>query len=62
MRLGARGGLVGLALGAGGGALTVSHSWRLAGMGLMFAGALLAFLSYVIPLADDSAQVSEGKR
>src|SRR5580692_296494 len=46
VRLGARGGLVGVALGAGGGALTVSHSWRLTGMGLMFAGTLLAFLAY----------------
>ena len=49
-------------LGAGGGALTVSHTWRLTGMGLMFAGALVAFLAYVIPLADDSARVPDPKR
>ena len=58
VRIGARAGLVGLVLGAAGGVLTVSHSWRLTGLGLMFAGALLAFLAYVIPLADDSAQGS----
>jgi hypothetical protein len=58
VRLGARAGLVGLMLGAGGGALTVSHAWRLTGLGLMFVGALLAFLAYVIPLTDDSARVS----
>jgi hypothetical protein len=56
VRIGARAGLVGLMLGAGGGVLTVSHSWRLTGLGLMFAGALLAFFAYVVPLADDSAQ------
>jgi len=60
VRFGALAGLVGLILGAGGGTLTVSHAWRLTGMGLMFVGALLAFLAYVIPLADDSAQVSTG--
>jgi len=58
VRLGARFGLVGLTLGAGGGALSVAHSWRLPGLGLMFAGALLAFFAYVIPLADDSVSVS----
>ncbi len=52
VRLGAQIGLVGLLLGAVGGMLTVSHPWRLAGMGLMFAGALLAFFGYLIPLAD----------
>ena len=51
-RLGAQTGLVGLVLSAAGGMLTVSHPWRLAGMGLMFVGALIAFFGYVIPLAD----------
>ncbi len=51
-RLGAQMGLVGLLLSAAGGMLTVSHPWRLAGMGLMFVGALIAFSGYVIPLAD----------
>jgi hypothetical protein len=51
-RLGARIGLVGLVLAAGGGMLSVSHPWRLTGMGLMFVGAILAFFGYVIPLAD----------
>jgi hypothetical protein len=59
-RLGAQIGLVGLILGAGGGMLSVSHPWRLAGMGLMFAGALLAFFGYVIPLADIPAQEQPG--
>ncbi len=52
VRLGAQIGLVGLLLGAGGGMLSVSHPWRLTGMGLMFAGALVAFFGYVVPLAD----------
>jgi hypothetical protein len=52
VRLGAQIGLVGLLLGAAGGMLSVSHAWRLTGIGLMFAGALVAFFGYVIPLAD----------
>ena len=52
VRLGAQVGLVGLMLGAAGGILSESHPWRLTGMGLMFAGALLAFFGYIIPLAD----------
>jgi MFS family permease len=51
-RLGAGIGLGGLALGAAGGLLAVSHPWRLGGMGLMLVGALVAFFGYVIPLAD----------
>jgi hypothetical protein len=51
-RLGAQIGLSGLALGAAGGMLSVSHSWRLTGMGLMFVGAIVGFFGYVIPLAD----------
>jgi hypothetical protein len=60
VRLGAQIGLVGLLLGAGGGTLSVSHPWRLTGMGLMFAGALLAFFGYVIPLADVPVQEPPG--
>ena len=60
VRLGAQIGLVGLILGAGGGMLSVSHAWRLTGMGLMFAGALLAFFGYLIPLADGSVQELPG--
>lgn len=56
VRLGARMGLVGLVLGAAGGMLSVSHSWRLPGMGLMFVGALVAFFGYVVPLADAPLQ------
>jgi hypothetical protein len=52
VRLGAWLGLSGLVLGAGGGMLTVSHAWRLTGMGLMFVGALVAFFGYIVPLAD----------
>ncbi len=59
-RLGAQIGLVGLILAAGGGMLSVFHPWRLAGMGLMFAGAVLAFFGYVIPLADVPAQEQPG--
>jgi hypothetical protein len=58
VRFGAQAGVVGLMLGAGGGVLTVSQSWRLTGLGLMFVGAVLAFLAYVIPLADDSTEES----
>jgi hypothetical protein len=60
VRLGARIGLVGLLLGAAGGMLSVSHAWRLTGMGLMCAGALLAFFGYVIPLADIPVQERPG--
>ncbi len=60
VRLGAQIGLVGLILGAGGGMLSVSHSWRLTGMGLMFVGAVLAFFGYVIPLADVPVQEPPG--
>jgi hypothetical protein len=52
VRLGAQIGLSGLAVAAAGGMLSVSHSWRLTGMGLMFVGGLVAFFGYVIPLAD----------
>jgi hypothetical protein len=52
VRLGSQFGLAGIALGAVGGMLSVWHPWRLAGMGLMFVGALVAFFGYVIPLAD----------
>lgn len=59
-RLGARIGLGGLVLGAVGGTLAVSHSWRLTGLGLMLVGALVAFFGYVIPLADSAAQEPAG--
>jgi hypothetical protein len=52
VRLGSQIGLIGLVLGAGGGMLSVSHPWRTSGIGLMFAGALVAFFGCVIPLAD----------
>ena len=60
VRLGAQIGLVGLLLGAGGGMLSVSHSWRLTGLGLMFAGALVAFFGYVVPLAEVPVPKSPG--
>jgi hypothetical protein len=50
--LGAVVGLVGLLLGAAGGMLTISHSWRLAGIALMLAGVFIAFLGFLIPLAE----------
>jgi hypothetical protein len=49
--LGAAVGLVGLVLGAGGGMLTVSHPWRLAGIALMLAGTFIAFFGFLIALA-----------
>ena len=59
-RLGAQIGLFGLLLGAGGGMLSVSASpWRLTGMGLMFAGALVAFFGYLIPLAESRCTILE---
>jgi hypothetical protein len=51
-RLGAQIGLGGLVVGSAGGMLSVWHSWRPAGVGLMFVGALVAFFGYVVPLAD----------
>jgi hypothetical protein len=56
VRLGAQIGLVGLALGAAGGTLSVWHPWRLTGVALMFAGSLVAFFGYVVPLADVAAR------
>ena len=56
VRLGAQVGLVGLSLGAAGGMLSVSHPWRLTGMGLMFVGSIVAFFGYLIPLAERSVQ------
>jgi hypothetical protein len=52
VRLGAKIGLVGLSLGAGGGILTAFHPWRLTGMGLMLAGTFVAFFGYLIPLLE----------
>jgi hypothetical protein len=57
-RLGAWMGLSGLVLGAAGGMLSVSHAWRLAGVGLMFVGAFGAFFGYVIPLADHATEAT----
>jgi threonine/homoserine/homoserine lactone efflux protein len=50
--LGAVVGLVGLLLGAAGGMLTVSHSWRFAGIALMLAGVFIAFFGFLIALAE----------
>jgi hypothetical protein len=49
-RLGSWIGGVGVALGAIGGLLSASHSWRLAGMALMFVGTAVAFFGYLIPV------------
>jgi hypothetical protein len=54
--LGAAIGSAGLVLGAGGGILTVSHSWRLAGIALMFAGTLVALAGFLIGLAGQLRQ------
>jgi hypothetical protein len=52
-RLAALTGLAGIALGGFGGLLTVSHPWRIPGMGLMFLGSALAFFSYLTPLVEE---------
>jgi MFS family permease len=59
-RLGGQIGLSGLVLGAAGGLLSVWHPWRLAGMGLMLVGALVAFFGYLIALADVPAEEAQG--
>ncbi|MBU6496597.1 MAG: hypothetical protein KGR42_09365 [Acidobacteria bacterium] len=53
-RMGARGGFIGVALGALGGAACYYHSLRLLGLVLMFVGASVAFFSYLIPLLGNS--------
>lgn len=53
-------GLVGLALGAGGGILAVYHSSRFAGLALMFAGTLVAFFGYLIPLIEPESSPATG--
>jgi hypothetical protein len=58
VRLGAQAGLVGLLFAAVGGMLSVWHPWRLAGMGLMLVGSLVAFFGYLIPLAEPQPQAS----
>lgn len=45
-------GMVGIALGAVGGIMTVEHSLRLAGMALMFLGSVIAFFAYLTPLIE----------
>ena len=56
VRLGAQAGLTGLALAAVGGMLCIWHPWRLTGLGLMFVGSLIAFLGYLVPLAEPEAE------
>jgi hypothetical protein len=51
-RIAALSGLIGIALGAGGGALSAYHSTRLIGMGLMLFGALVAGFGYLVPLVE----------
>lgn len=53
-RLGALIGLIGIALGAGGGVLAVYHPLRVAGMALMFVGGTVAFFGYITPLVEQS--------
>jgi hypothetical protein len=53
-------GLVGLALGAGGGVLAVYHPSRFAGLALMFAGTLVAFFGYLIPLIEPGSSPATG--
>jgi len=53
-RVAAVSGLVGMLIGALGGALCVSHPLRLLGMALMFAGVSVAFFGYLIAMIDDT--------
>jgi len=53
-RVAAVSGLVGMLIGALGGALCVSHPLRLPGMALMFVGVSVAFFGYLIPMIDDT--------
>jgi hypothetical protein len=56
-------GSAGLVLGAAGGILAVYHSSRFPGLGLMFAGSLIAFFGYLIPLIEpDADQPTEAAR
>lgn len=48
-RLAARWGIAGIALGAIGGLLVVSHPLRLVGMGLMLVGGLISAIGYCMP-------------
>lgn len=47
-------GLIGIAFGAAGGALGSYHSARLAGMGLMLLGALIAGFGYLVPVMEQA--------
>ncbi len=60
MRLGTQIGLVGLVLGEGWDAVRLARLEAYSGMGLMLAGALMAFFAYVIPLADPSVHELPG--
>jgi hypothetical protein len=53
-RIAAVSGLCGVAVGAVGGVLCVSHPLRLLGMALMFLGVAVAFFGYLIPMIDDA--------
>jgi len=53
-RAAAMGGFIGVMLGAAGGTLSYDHSLRILGMGLMFVGASVASICYLIPLIGDS--------
>jgi hypothetical protein len=57
-RIAAVSGFCGVAVGALGGALCVSHPLRLLGMALMFVGVAVAFFAYLIPMIDDPELIS----
>ena len=58
-RIGAVGGFIGVVIGAAGGTIAYYHSLRLAGLGLMFVGASVAFFAYLTPLIGDSMHEPE---
>ncbi len=57
-RAGVQIGLAGLVLGACGGMLTAYHPSRWAGLLLMLVGTLVAFLGYLLPLADPDQRMN----
>jgi hypothetical protein len=61
-RIGGWTGLVGLALGGGGGVLAVFHPLRIVGIGLMFLAPAVAMFGYVMPLVELSRERSSARR
>ncbi len=61
-RIGAIGGFIGVVIGAAGGTIYYYHSLRLAGLGLMFVGASVAFFAYLTPLVGNSTHETDSTK